>query len=312
MQLAIFGSITTEAGNRIDSFFQALDFGPMAVVDVIIVGGILYWLYLVLRETRAIGIIYGILIIVLAFMAARLFGLDLLAFLFANLLTLLFVAIPILFQPELRRALERLGRVRYGRIKRFGAERSETLDKVVEATRILSRNRTGAIIVFKRRTGLSDVVTSGVTMDAAVSTPLLLNLFFRRSPLHDGAVVIDGDRIAAAGVMLPLSERDYGYTLGARHRAAAGLTEQSDAVVLVVSEERGVISLSVGGKITPGIEPSDLRRVLAEFLVRRPGNRWNGTGNGRPDKERKPSRRKASPRTKTKRAAKRSSHKRRR
>ncbi|MDP9212099.1 MAG: diadenylate cyclase CdaA [bacterium] len=313
MQLAIFGSITTEAGNRIDSFFQALDFGPMAVIDVIVVGGILYWLYLVLRETRAIGIIYGILIIVLAFITARLLGLDLLAFLFANLLTLLFVAIPILFQPELRRALERLGRVRYGHLKRFGAERSETLDKVVEATRILSQSRTGAIIVFKRRTGLSDSVTSGITVDAEVSTPLLLNLFFHRSPLHDGAVVIDGDRIAAAGVMLPLSERDYGYTLGARHRAAAGLTEQSDAVVLVVSEEQGIISLSVGGKITPGIEPDDLRRVLAEFLVRRPSANRRSGGSAVSNEDKAVGnavRRKAADRSKNRRGAKRPARKR--
>ncbi len=294
MNMAIFGSVTAEAGNRLDSFVSTVDIGPSAVIDVIIVGGILYWLYLVLRETRAIGIIYGILIIVLAFLLARLFGFDLLAFLFANLLTLLFVAVPVLFQPELRGALERLGRVRYRRLRRARPERSKTLDQVVEATHVLSRDRTGAIIVLKRRTGLSDLVTSGVQIDAEVSTPLLLNLFFHRSPLHDGAVIIEEDRIAAAGVMLPLTERNYGYTLGARHRAAAGLTEQSDAVVLVVSEEQGVVSLSVGGKITPGIDPGDLRQVLSEFLLsrHRGSNASGAKKNRRAPAKRKPPERK--------------------
>ena len=103
-----------------------------------------------------------------------------------------------------------------------------------------------------------------------MSTPLILNLFYDKSPLHDGAVIIDEDRIIAAGVMLPLSEKEYGYTLGARHRAAVGLTEQCDAVVLVVSEEKGVISLVVGGKITPGISPEVLPQLLEEFLSRKP------------------------------------------
>ena len=267
MSMAIFGSVTSEAGNRLESFFSTVDLGPLAVIDILIVAAILYWLYLVLRETRALGIIYGILIIVLAFLAAKVLGMDLLAFLFANLLTLLFVAIPVLFQPELRRALERLGQMRHGRFRKDRRGTDGTLDKVVEAAQVLSQNKTGAIIVLKRRTGLSDLSTSGVILDAEVSTPLILNLFFHRSPLHDGAVIIDGDRIAAAGVMLPLSERDYGYSMGARHRAAAGITEQSDAVVLVVSEEKGIISLSIAGKISPGVDPANLRQVLAEFLT---------------------------------------------
>ncbi|HEY8109161.1 MAG TPA: diadenylate cyclase CdaA [Patescibacteria group bacterium] len=271
MSMALFGSATSEAGNRLESFVSTVDLGPSAVIDILIVGAILYWLYLVLRETRALGIIYGILIIVLFFLSAKVLGLDLLAFLFANLLTLLFVAIPVLFQPELRRALERLGQMRHGRFRRQKRGSDDTLDKVVETARILSRNKTGAIIVLKRRTGLTGLVTSGVKLDAEVSTPLLLNLFFDRSPLHDGAVIIDEDRVAAAGVMLPLSERDYGYTMGARHRAAAGITEQSDAVVLVVSEERGILSLSIAGKISPGIDPTNLRQVLAEFMTAQKG-----------------------------------------
>ncbi|MEX2043489.1 MAG: diadenylate cyclase CdaA [Patescibacteria group bacterium] len=264
--MAFFGSVTSEAGNRLESFFSTVEVGPSAVIDVLIVAAILYWLYLVLRETRALGIIYGILIIVVAFLMAKLLGLDLLAFLFANLLTLLFVAIPVLFQPELRRALERLGRIRYGRLRQERRGADGTLDRVVKAVKVLSQNKTGAIIVLKRRTGLTDLVTAGVKLDAEVTTPLLLNLFFHGSPLHDGAVIVEGDRVAAAGVMLPLSERDYGYTMGARHRAAAGITEQSDAVVLVVSEEQGIISLSIAGKISPGVDPDDLRQVLAEFL----------------------------------------------
>ncbi|MDP4000153.1 MAG: diadenylate cyclase CdaA [bacterium] len=265
--MALLGSVAAEAGNRLEAFFSTVDLGPSAVIDFLVVAGILYWLYLVLRETRALGIIYGILIIVIAFLMAKLLGLDLLAFLFANLLTLLFVAIPVLFQPELRRALERLGRIRYGRLRKERRGANGTLDRIVEATKVLSQKKIGAIIVLKRRTGLTDLVTAGVKLDAEVSTPLLLNLFFQGSPLHDGAAIVEGDRVAAAGVMLPLSERDYGYTMGARHRAAAGITEQSDAVVLVVSEERGIISLSIAGKISPGIDSANLRQVLSEFLT---------------------------------------------
>jgi diadenylate cyclase len=270
MSLAIFGNFPSETGNRLNDLFSTVNPGPLAVLDLAIVAGILYWLYTILRETRALGIIYGILILVVFFLLARLLRLELLAFLFANFLTLLFVAIPVLFQPELRRALERLGRTR---ISPWKAWRDESVrpvvDAVCEAISVLSQNRTGAIIVFKRTTGLADLATSGTTIDAKLSTAILLNLFHLRAPLHDGAVIIDRDRVVAAGVMLPLSEREYGYTLGARHRAAVGLTEQSDAVVVVVSEEKGIISLVVGGKITPGISAEVLPQILTEFLTRK-------------------------------------------
>lgn len=269
LAFSFFGSIANDAGNRINDFFQTVSFGPLAVLDFLIVGAILYWLYTILRDTRALGIIYGIFVLILMLIVANIFQLELLALLIRNFLTLLFVAIPVLFQPELRRALERLGRTRFGSIKDWHkGEYKSIVAKVSEAVKILSTNHTGALIVLKRTTGLADIMTSGTAIDGKVSTPLLLNLFYEKSPLHDGAVVIDGDRVAAAGVMLPLSEREYGYTLGARHRAAVGLTEQSDALVLVVSEEKGVISLVAGGKITPGIQPDVLPHVLDEFFTR--------------------------------------------
>lgn len=265
-----FDSILGNTGDRFHTFFSSVDFGPLAIVDFLIVGIILYWLYTILRDTRAIGIIYGMLVLVLLFVVAKLARLELLAVLVANSLTLLFVAIPVLFQPELRRALERLGRGRIGLRGLRKPEYRDTVLRVSEAARIMSQNQTGAIIVIKRNTGLADISTTGTAVDARVSTPLILNLFYEKSPLHDGAVIIDGDRIAAAGVMLPLSEKEYGYTLGARHRAAVGVTEQADAVVLVVSEERGIISLVVGGKITPGINPEVVPQLLEEFLSRKP------------------------------------------
>jgi diadenylate cyclase len=268
MSLAIFSSLTQDPGDRIGSFIDALHVGPLAILDLVIVGAILYWLYSTLRETRALGIIYGIFVLVLGYIVSKILRLELLAFLIANFLTLLFVAIPVLFQPELRRLLERLGRARGGPFKSLKKTESQvTVEIVSEAARILSQSHTGALVVFKRTTGLSDLMTSGTSLDARLSTSLLLNLFFDKSPLHDGAVIIDEGRILAAGVMLPLSEKEYGYTLGARHRAAVGLTEQSDAVVLVVSEEKGIISLVVGGKITPGIQPDVLPDILTEFLA---------------------------------------------
>lgn len=269
MSLAIFGPFSSDASSSLSAAFSPANFGPLAVLDVLLVAVIIYWLYTILKDTRALGIIYGIVLLVIFFLVARVVGLDLLAFLFANFLTLLFVAIPVLFQPELRRSLERLGRSPFGRFKSWKQEDRGTIDAVVEAVQTLSHNHTGAIIVLKRATGLADLATSGTRLDAAVSTPLLLNLFHERAPLHDGAVIVDSNRVVAAGVMLPLSERDHGYKLGARHRAAVGLTEQCDAVVIVVSEEQGVVSLVVGGKITPGIDPGVLAELLVELLSRR-------------------------------------------
>ncbi|MSU76284.1 TIGR00159 family protein [Patescibacteria group bacterium] len=270
MALALFGTLPSNTGSTVSDFFNSANFGPLAIIDLLLVAGILYWLYTILKDTRALGIIYGILFVVIFFLLAKFLQLELLAFLFANLLTLLFVAIPVLFQPELRRALEHLGRTPFGRLKGWKDEtRKRTVDAVSGAATVLSQNNAGALIVIKRSSGLGDLATSGTKIDGIISTALLLNLFYDRSPLHDGAVIIDDDRIMAAGAMLPLSEREYGYTLGARHRAAVGLTEQSDAVVVVVSEEKGIISLVVGGKITPGIEPSVLNQVLTEFLSRK-------------------------------------------
>lgn len=294
MALALFGTLPGDADAQVSNFFNTANFGPLAVLDVLLVAGILYWLYTILKDTRALGIIYGILFVVIFFLLARVLQLELLAFLFANLLTLLFVAIPVLFQPELRRALEQLGRTPFGRLRGWKDEtRKRVVDAVSGAATALSHDETGAIIVIKRASGLGDLATSGTKLDAVVSTPLLLNLFHDRAPLHDGAVIIDEDRIVAAGAMLPISEREHGYTLGARHRAAVGLTEQSDAVVVVVSEEKGIISLVVGGKITPGIEPSVLPQVLAEFLARKKPaeviNRFRNGKKRKTSKSKKPS-----------------------
>ncbi len=269
MNLSLLSPLGANADGRVGEFLRVFDFSPLAILDLAIVGLILFGLFRVLRETRALGIIYGILVLVVVYVLARILRLELLSLITANFLTLLFVAIPVLFQPELRRLLERLGRTRLGTLKPVRRhEYRQTVAIVAEAARILSTTQTGALIVFKRTTGLADMSTAGTTLDAKVTTPLLLNLFYDKSPLHDGAAIIDRDRITSAGVMLPLSEREYGYTLGARHRAAVGLTEQCDAVVLVVSEEKGTISLVVGGKITPGIKPDVLPQVLEEFLNR--------------------------------------------
>lgn len=266
--MSVFGSISEGAGNRIDDYLGQFDFGLMAIVDLALVALLLYLLFTMLRDTRALGIIYGILALFVIFIAAKLLQLELLAVLFGNLLTLSPLAIVVLFQPELRRLLERLGRTRIGMLKTWRAPQHEdTVSNVVEAVRVMAQSKTGALVVFKRSTGMSDLVTSGTSLDAEVSTPLLLNLFYDKSPLHDGAVIIDDNRIVAAGAMLPISEREYGHTLGARHRAAVGLTEQCDAVVLVVSEEKGIVSLVVGGKITPGIGSDVLPKILEEFLT---------------------------------------------
>jgi diadenylate cyclase len=300
MSLALFGPFPSESTGSLSQAFDLSHFSPLAVIDIILVAAIFYWLYTILKDTRALGIIYGIIVLVVFYFLSRVVGLDLLAFLFANFLTLLFVAIPVLFQPELRRSLERLGRSPFGRFKSWKKEDRGTIDAVTEAVQALSHDHTGAIIVLKRATGLADLASGGTKLDANVSAPLLLNIFHERAPLHDGAVIVDTNRIVAAGVMLPLSDREYGYKLGARHRAAVGLTEQCDAVVIVVSEGEGVVSLVVGGKITPGIDPAVLGDLLTELLARRKPQELVQELRQRAERNRKENGSKAKPKAKSK------------
>ncbi|MBI4032845.1 TIGR00159 family protein [Candidatus Berkelbacteria bacterium] len=238
------------------------------VLDVLLVALILYSVYLIIKQTRAIRILYGILLVVLLYLIGRTFNLVALNFLLQSVFTVMLVAIPVVFQPELRAALERLGRGEL--VATIFSRSKERLDFVVtELTRTLTTlvtKKVGALIVLERQTGLKDLAATGIPLDAKLSTETLLTIFTPKTPLHDGAVIVRGTRIVAAAVFLPLSSDELDVQYGTRHRAALGLSQESDAAVFVVSEETGRISIVQHGKIET-IEPSKLERRLRAVLA---------------------------------------------
>ena len=249
-----------------------------AILDILIVAYLFYRTFAVLRGTRAIQLVKGILLLVVATQVAGLFSLTATHYILQTAELALLVAVPVVFQPELRRVLEQIGRSRI-----FGGQGllhdltditfRHMLDELVKATRILANDHVGALIVLERETGLKDLIETGVPIDAQVSWELLANIFTPRTPLHDGAVVLRGDRIVAAACFLPLSDSlGPASEFGTRHHAAAGVSEQSDAIAVVVSEETGTISLADSGRLIRHLDEASLRRLL-EAALRPPERR---------------------------------------
>lgn len=238
------------------------------VIDILIVSYIVYKLILLVRGTRAVQLLQGIFVVVLAWALSFLFQLNTLQWLMNQMFTYGVMALIIIFQPELRRALEQLGRGRlFGRNK-VDEEVNERINELVKTVHFLSRRKIGALIVFERKTGLSDYMETGIPLEAKISSELLINIFIPNTPLHDGAVIIRHDRIMAAGCYLPLSENPFiSKELGTRHRAGIGLTEVSDAVSVIVSEETGQISLALNGQIVRDIDEESLISKLHELLT---------------------------------------------
>jgi diadenylate cyclase len=254
-------------GGLINRIEDALgQFGPASVVDILIIAAIIYLVLLLMRGTTAVFLARGIVILLaVAFALARFFELTVLGWLVRNSFPALLIAIPIIFQPEIRRFLAQVGRT--GRLGRalFPAY-DNVLDAVIEATDNLSQRRHGALIVLERETGLEDYADTGVRLDATPSVELLEGLFYPNSPLHDGALILRGDRVVAAGCTLPLSDRaDRGH-MGTRHRAALGISERTDAVCVVVSEERGDISVAANGRMISRLEKPRLRAILRSLF----------------------------------------------
>jgi len=250
--------------NRIEDALG--QFGPASVVDILIIAAIIYLVLLLMRGTTAVYLARGIVILLaLAFILVRLLELTVLDWLVRNSFPALLIAIPIIFQPEMRRFLERVGRT--GRLGRalFPAYDS-VLDAVVEAAENLSQRRHGALMLLERRTGLKDYADTGVRLDATPSVELLEGLFYPNSPLHDGAVILRGDRVVAAACTLPLSDRVERGHIGTRHRAALGISERTDAVAVVVSEERGDISVAANGRMISRLEKARLRAILRSLF----------------------------------------------
>jgi len=252
----------------IQASLGSLTFGVADFIDIVATSVLIYYLLLLIRGTRAVQILVGLLVVLLILALANSFHLLVLATLMQYLLLGTAVTIPIVFQPELRRGLEQIGRGRlFGRRSLeegdAPAGRTEAVAILSEAATTLSQTRTGALIAIEQQTGLKEYVESGTTLDAKLSIELLVTLFTRGTPLHDGAVIVREAVIEAAGCFLPLSENvATDRHLGTRHRAALGLSEQTDAVVIVVSES-GAISVARGGRLSREIDDQErLRKVL--------------------------------------------------
>lgn len=235
------------------------------LVDILVVTYFLYRLYQMLKNTRAASLVKGLLVLLLAALVSKSLHLHVINWLLEKSMTVVLVALPVVFQPELRRALEQIGRGRLFRktVVLDEEEVEHMLSALVTAVMAMSRNRIGALIVLERETGLDDYIETGTQIDALISHEMFLNIFIPNTPLHDGAVIIRANRIKAAGCLLPLTEaRNLSKELGTRHRAAIGLSEQTDALVLVVSEETGTISLARGGVLQRYLTAEDIKDLL--------------------------------------------------
>ncbi|MEZ4281023.1 MAG: diadenylate cyclase CdaA [Myxococcota bacterium] len=252
-------------GGDLAEFFRAR-FDPFRdTVDILLVTAGIYWLLLLIRGTRAVQILVGLIVLIALSLASELFQLAALGMILERFLDFAVLIIVILFQNDIRRALARVGR---GFFPSFAEERDiQIVEEIVRAAGTLSQRRHGALIVLERDTNLGDMIEAGVAVDATLSKELLLSIFQPSSPMHDGAVVIQEGRVSSAGCILPLTVRtDLPEGLGTRHRAAVGITEETDALVIVVSEETASISVVLGGEMLRGLDAPRLRVVLREVL----------------------------------------------
>ncbi|MEZ4531936.1 MAG: diadenylate cyclase CdaA [Thermomicrobiales bacterium] len=243
-----------------------------SLFDVFVVSLLIFWLLGVAQGTRATSLIRGaIIFLALVYILATVFDLETLNWILARTWPALLIAIPVIFQPELRRALEQLGHTGSRLRESFPANvdigTEQAIDEIVRAAGQLARQRYGALIIIERETGLQDYAESGVPIDAKLTRQLLINIFYPNSPLHDGSVLTRGDRIVAASVVLPLTDNiSASSQLGTRHRAAIGVTEDSDALAVVVSEETGQIAVAHSGRLIRGLDQDRLRRVLRTLM----------------------------------------------
>lgn len=243
----------------------------MDVLDILIVAFLIYKLITLLQKSNALQVVRGILLILIFAGLSSLFRLHVLSFIFSNTLQLGFLALIIVFQPELRRMLEQVGRSKFPSIfdkQATGKDWNSAIMQTVDACSSISWKREGALIVFERRVLLDDIINTGTIINSDVSSELLKNIFYPKAPLHDGAVVVRNGRVASAGCMLPLSNNiNLSRDLGMRHRAAVGMSENSDAVIVVVSEETGSISVAQDGMLKRHLAPETLEMILRQELM---------------------------------------------
>ena len=245
------------------------------VLDIAVVALVLYYCIKLFRQTRAIHLIRGVLFVVVIYMIVNALNMSTMSFLFSRLFSNIVIVIVLLFQPEFRHAIESFGRARdFKRISLFmrdSAVLRETyqsaISSIVMASMNMSENRVGALIVLEDKTPLAEIIATGSEIDAKVSVPLLENIFYPKSPLHDGAIVIRNARVCAAGCILPLTEAEISRELGTRHRAAIGMSEASDAMIIVVSEETGSVSIAKDGKLQRNLTSAQLLEYLNDFML---------------------------------------------
>lgn len=241
--------------------------------DILIVSFIFYRLYLLIKETRAEQLMKGILILLFITKAAEFSKLHSVSWLLNNTIKAGMFALVVVFQPELRRILEHLGQAKFisPNMKASRGDTEKVIDELVEGCSSLSRQKIGALIVIERKTGINEVIQTGTFLDADISRQLLINIFIPNTPLHDGAVVIRKNKIIAAGCFLPLTENKFlNQELGTRHRAALGISERSDCISVVVSEETGAMSVAISGKLRKGLKEDELRKQLVDSLMEEP------------------------------------------
>ena len=246
--------------------FTFIDF-----IDIILVAAIMYWIYRATKGTNAPYIISGIIVIYLLWVVVRTLNMELLSTILGQFVSVGVIALIIVFQPEIRRFLQMIGmrQKRFNFITRIFAredDKSANILPIVTACREMAETKTGALIVIGQQSDLPLIIEGGIALDARISTPLIRNIFFKNAPLHDGAAVIVGDRIVAAKCILPVTQSDVPKSYGTRHRAAIGMSEISDAIIIVVSEETGGISLAQGGQLRRDVDPQRLTQILQRYL----------------------------------------------
>ena len=256
------------------SFFQVLKLTDL--IDILLIAFIVYQLLKSIKETRAMQLVKGILILFLVLEISSWLNLNTLNYLLRSTMQVGMFAIVVIFQPELRSLLEKMGRTKVGKIVNIATGSSDNMEyairEIVRASVNLSETKTGALIVIERETKLGDVIGTGTLVDAEVSSALLENIFVPNTPLHDGAVIIRGDRIHTAGCFLPLtSNENLSRELGTRHRAALGISEASDALVVIVSEETGKISIAANGALTRNLNKDSLMAALQKAFLQEGG-----------------------------------------
>lgn len=263
--------------DRVQNFLWNLIHQPTLVdfIDIAIIAFLIYQLVLITKQTRAMQVLKGLAIIIVASYLSEVIGLTALNWLLRSILNNGMIALLILFQPEVKKALEQIGRSTHLERSEMHDESQRVIEEITQCLLRLSKRRVGALIVFEEKTGLKDICETGTAIDSTISAPLLENIFEPNTPLHDGAVIIRQDRIVAAACVLPLCESAISRDLGTRHRAGLGVSENTDATVLIVSEETGIITMAKGGKLTRHMDAESIRKLLHGMYHEEHTKLWN-------------------------------------